>query len=275
MDPETAIPTCYRHPDRETRLSCSQCGKPTCVECTHRAAVGQKCPECAAPDGRSRVIHARDIRSGGFASAPFTYGTIGVCAGVLLLTFVPGLGDVVFGFMVQQNAAIAQGQLWRLITPVFLHLQLFHIFFNMFALNIFGPTMEREVGSGSFAALYLASGLAGSVAFYFLGGAGGALGASGAVFGLFGAWLAAAVRNRGTLQGQANLRGLGMLLAINLGITFIIPRIAWQAHIGGLVAGFAIMMAWQQLGMDRLSAAKRVWSAVAVGVACVALVVLA
>ena len=61
MDRETALPTCYRHPDRETRLACSRCERPICVECMHTGSVGQKCPECAAPTGRSRVITARDL----------------------------------------------------------------------------------------------------------------------------------------------------------------------------------------------------------------------
>ena len=242
------------------------------------ASVGQRCPDCARPQGRSRVITADDIRAqnSGWRSAPFTYSVIGICIGVFVLAFLPQTQPLVFGLLVQDNAAVRDGQLWRLLTSAFLHMQVFHILFNMYALSIFGPPMERQVGSASFAALYVASALAGSGAFLVLGQPGGrALGASGAVFGLFGAWLASSARNRHSLQGRANLQSLGMLLVLNLVITFVIPRIAWQAHVGGLIAGGIIAWLWFSVGMDRQSAPKRIGVASVVGAIALAVTVLA
>jgi MFS family permease len=103
---------------------------------------------------------------------------------------------------------LAQGELWRLFTSMFLHSLglLVHIIFNMYALYLFGPPLEREVGSAPLAALNQARGLAGGALFYLLVPGGQAVGASGAIFGLFGAWLVASYRNRHTFQGRANLQ---------------------------------------------------------------------
>jgi membrane associated rhomboid family serine protease len=135
-------------------------------------------------------------------------------------TFLPGVGD---------------GALWQLITSQFLHVQLWHIAGNMLALWILGPQLEAALGRTRFLALYLLSGLTGSVAVLWLSPEGGlTLGASGAIFGLFGAFAVIAHKVRG------DLRSIGALLAINLVITFAVPNISWQGHLGGLVGGAAI-----------------------------------
>jgi len=252
VDTETSLPTCYRHPDRETRLSCSSCGRPTCVDCVRSAAVGQKCLECAAPDSRARVITAEQIRGSARAGAPVAMAILGVCVGLFVLGFaVPGVGETLFLNGAQSNAAVAGGQWYRLFTSAFLHADLTHVLFNMWALYVFGPPLERQAGSVPFAALYVSSALAGGAAYYLLGGDGFAVGASGAIFGLFGAWIAASLRTRHTLAGRASLRQLLTLLAINLALPLLFPRIAWQAHAGGLVAGFLIAMAWGRLDRQR------------------------
>ncbi len=276
VDAETALPTCYRHPDRETRLSCSTCDRPICVDCMRTASVGQKCPECATPDKRARVITADRLRAEGRRTAPFSYGVIGICVALFLTSFVPALGDPVYTFGIQHNPSVAAGQWYRLITAAFLHSPggIWHIGFNMWALSVFGPTLERQVGTAAFGALYLSSALAGGAVFYFLAPAGSAVGASGAVFGLFGAWLAASYRDRRTLHGRANLQQLLMLLGLNLAITFVFPRIAWQAHLGGLVAGFGIVMAWAAVGNRPDAPRLRTLIAAAVGVLALAAVIL-
>lgn len=261
MDAETTsqtIPTCYRHGDRETRLSCSSCGRPICVECTRSAPVGQKCPECAAPTGRSKVITAGQLYGGTLRQrAPVVFGIIAACVVVYLI--LPIVAPQVAVNLDQDNAAVADGQLWRLATAAFLHAGPIHILLNMYALYLFGPGIERQVGSAPFLSLYVGSAMAGGAAFFLYdaltpGGAGSAVGASGAIFGLFGAALAAAYSSRRTVAGREGLRSLLTLLAINAVIPLALPQIAWQAHAGGLVAGFAIAMAWRRIG-DRRGAA--------------------
>jgi len=246
MDPETSVPTCYRHPDRQTRLSCTSCERPICTECLTHASVGQRCPDCAKPS--APVMDAAEAQRRA-ARAPFTKGVIAVAAAVYLVTVFGGpVGDLVFALGAHSNPEIAQGQWWRPLTAMFLHSPgfLLHIVFNMLLLWILGRPIEREVGSAAFAALYLGAGLGGAVAYFFLAGDTPAVGASGAVFGLFGAWLAAGLRNRDNLQGQMLLRQIGPLVILNVVISFT-PGIAWQAHFGGLLAGFVIAWLWGRL----------------------------
>lgn len=247
--PQTAeTPVCYRHPGRGTRLSCSNCGRPICVECSVDASVGQKCPECAVPEGRNRVITGRDVRRrAATRNNPVTVGIIAIAA----VVFVLGILDQGLEIRLLRNFALTpdaidSGEWYRIITSAFLHGSAYHILFNMWALWIFGGPLEREVGSGPFAALYFASAIAGGAAYLLADPTGIAVGASGAVFGLFGAWLAAAVRNRHTVAGRANLQTLVVLLGINLALPLFVPRIAWEAHVGGLVAGVVITLVWQR-----------------------------
>jgi membrane associated rhomboid family serine protease len=268
------LPTCYRHPDRETRLACSVCERPVCVECVRPAPVGQRCPEHA--QGAPRVVTAQDIRAGDRRSAPFSYAVLGVCVAVAVVgLLLPPLQLELFRFGAQINVAVAAGQWWRVFTSAFLHVDLMHLGFNMWALYLFGPPLEREAGSVPFAALYLSSALAGSAAFYLLVPDGQAVGASGAIFGLFGAWLAAAVRTRRTMAGRANLRSLLVLLAINAALPFFVPTIAWQAHLGGMVAGFTIAGTWLVMGRRGAgSAAARTVAAALVGLVALAAVLM-
>ncbi len=274
MSIQPYLPTCYRHPDRETRLACSHCGRPVCVDCVRAAAVGQHCLECSAPDRRTRVITAAELRAGQ-PSTPASMAILAISAAVYLAGFlVPDAAVVLFERGAQINPLVAQGQWYRLITGAFLHspATITHILFNMWALYVFGPQLERQVGSGPFLALYLASALAGGALYYVLGGSAPAVGASGAIFGLFGAWLAASYRNRHTLAGAAGLRQLLVLLAINLALPVIFPAIAWQAHVGGLAAGFGISTLWGMGGgLDNPTARTAV--ATAVGLAALLVVI--
>lgn len=128
---------------------------------------------------------------------------------------------------------IAQGQYYRLLTAMFLHAGFTHLLFNMLSLWWIGGPLEAALGRARYLALYAVSGLAGSALTYLLAAPNApSLGASGAIFGLFGA--------TGVLMRRLNydMRPLFALLVINLIITFTPGfNIAWQAHVGGLVAG--------------------------------------
>ncbi|HWB71714.1 MAG TPA: rhomboid family intramembrane serine protease, partial [Egibacteraceae bacterium] len=200
------------------------------------------------------------------------HGILAVCVGLFAAgLLLPGLGQELFAWGSQRNPLVTAGQWYRLFTSAFLHAGLAHVLFNMWALYLFGPGLERDVGSAPFAALYLSSALAGGAAFYLWGAPVPAVGASGAIFGLFGAWLAAAFRARHTVAGRAGFQQLLMLLGINLALPLVVPGIAWQAHLGGLVAGAAIALAWALPGLRRPGGRSAV--AAAVGIVALAVVV--
>ena len=275
MDERTGTTVCYRHPDRPTRLSCSSCGRPICVECSRDAAVGQKCPECAKPTGRHRVVDARRaLGPPTMATAPVSFTIIGIAVAAFLL----GMASDQFRVetlvrFAQYNAAIAAGDWWRVFTSAFLHANVTHILFNMYALYLFGPRMEQEVGSVPFAGLYFASAAGGGALSYLLGPAGGvSVGASGAIFGLFGAWLFVSYRIRHTPAGRAMFNQLGILLAINMALPLIIRNIDWRAHVGGLLVGVAIAALWARFAAGQPDA-RRIRTSIAAA-AIVLLVIL-
>lgn len=205
-------------------------------------------------------------RTGG---APATKAFLGLAVGFWLLSML-GMRGQLYEMFAQANILVAAGEWWRIFTPVLVHADGFtHILFNMWALWVLGPQIERGVGSWPFVVLYLASAGAGGAFMYVLGGldAPFAVGASGAIFGLFGVWLNWAVRRRNTAQGRFLLRQIGFLLLLNAALPFIITSIAWEAHLGGLIAGFVIGELW--------SRARNENARVAVAVAIAALAVLA
>lgn len=224
---------CYRHPDRQSFVLCQRCGRTICPECQTPAAVGFHCPECmrearqSAPRTAPRVVTA--LRSG--SSAPVvTWTIIGLCVAVYLLQLLSG-GSVTNALF--YHPVLTEYQPWRMLTSLFVHSEqsFLHIVFNMYSLLIFGPILERALGRWRFVALYLLSGLGGSVAVLLIDPRIGVVGASGAIFGLFGAFFVIQRRLGG------NSLQLVIVIGINLMIGFVIPNIAWQAHIGGLVAG--------------------------------------
>jgi membrane associated rhomboid family serine protease len=184
----------------------------------------------------------------GFDGAPFVKWTVILTVGIHLV----GLGsaearDWLYSNLQHDNIDLANGELWRMLSHALLHSQgsLLHILFNMYALYLFGPTLERRVGSAAFAGMYAASAVAGSAAAFFLGPITmRAVGASGAVFGLFGAWLYVSWKMRSSVQGRAQFNQLAVLLAINLALPLFIPNVAWQAHVGGLAAGLLLAWVW-------------------------------
>jgi rhomboid protease GluP len=139
------------------------------------------------------------------------------------------------------NPYIIEGQYWRLITPIFLHIGLMHLLFNQYALSIFGREIESLFGTARFAAIYLLTGMFGSLASFAFSPAVSA-GASGAIFGIIGAMAAFLLRNRETLgqKGREHFRGLLTMIALNIFLGVTIPGIDNYGHMGGLISGLIL-----------------------------------
>lgn len=271
---ESTVTTCYRHPDRPTRLSCSNCGRPICVECSYDASVGQKCPECSVPEGRAQVIQARQVIGRPTAqTSPVSFGIMGVTIAIFVAGFLsPQLDQWLLENLALVNFLVADGEWYRIFTAALLHGGLMHILFNMYALYLFGPRLEQQVGSGAFAALYVAAAGAGGAASYIFGPPLQiSVGASGAIFGLFGAWLFVAWKMRTTPGGRAMFNQLFVLLAINLALPLLVPGIDWRAHMGGLAAGLGIAWLWSLFAVGRPNA-RTIRTVIAIGVAVAALI---
>ena len=241
-DGTTEVPTCFRHPDRQTYLSCTRCGRPACPDCLRPAPVGHQCVECVR-EGSQGARRATAPFGGRPVSAPVvTWVLIGLNVAFYIAEWVSL--QVVYQLELV-GTGVAHGQPYRLITAAFLHeprlygLGPAHIIFNMWALYIVGPPLERLLGHARYLALYLLSALGGSILFYLLAPAPAqSLGASGAIFGLFGAFFVVARRLR------LDARWVVFLIVLNLGITFALPNIAWQGHIGGLITGGLLAAAY-------------------------------
>ena len=231
---------CYRHPDRQSFVLCQRCGRTICGECQTPAPVGVICPECmreqraSAPRTKPAVL-SRARAASGRGAPVVTYSLIGITLVVYLLQLVPGLAVTNWLYFSPLAMSEIAFQPWRLITSVFVHSTtlIFHVLLNMYTLWIFGQLLENVLGRGRFLALYLISGLAGSVGVIWLADHNtSVVGASGAIFGLMGAFLVIQRRLGG------NATQLLVLVGINLVIGFIPGlNIAWQAHLGGLVGG--------------------------------------
>jgi membrane associated rhomboid family serine protease len=250
---DTGTPVCYRHPKRETWVRCQRCGRPICPECQTQAAVGVQCPECVregqAGMPRRAPAVVRALRPSG--TPIVTFVLIGLCVLAYIAQFLSGQALTEAWFL---DPSRIESEPWRLITSAFLHAPNFipHLLFNMYALFIFGPALERFLGRARYLALYLVGALGGSIGVVLLyqlavatNGAsskwldgflawGPALGASGAIFALMGALL--------VLRKAMGLRLTQILIVVvvNVAFGFIAPGIAWQAHLGGLGVGAAI-----------------------------------
>jgi rhomboid protease GluP len=147
--------------------------------------------------------------------------------------------DLFAAYGAKINQAIIAGQLWRLVTPIFLHASLIHIGFNMYALFALGPSLERYYGRTRYLLLYFVSGIAGNVvSFYFSPYE--SLGASTSIFGLVSAEGVFVYRNRELFgrQARAMLGNLFLIVAVNL-MLGLSPGIDNWGHIGGLLGGLA------------------------------------
>jgi membrane associated rhomboid family serine protease len=228
--------TCYRHPNRETAVSCSNCGRPICPDCMTPSPVGMRCPECSKQ--RTKVVRGVGGTSLG-TTAPATFALIAINVAVFLAEIAGGGGgltpqgsSLIFNFGLF-GPSVAEGEWYRLLTSGFLHASLFHIGFNMVALYFLGRILEPGIGTARFLAVYFVSLFAGSLGALLLSPDALTYGASGAVFGIFGATFVIA-RHRG-IAGLAS--SVGIILVLNLVFTLGNPEISIGGHLGGLVGG--------------------------------------
>jgi membrane associated rhomboid family serine protease len=265
--------TCYRHPDRETGLSCSECGRPICVDCMTVAPVGIRCPEHATTSGKNGPaprIPTVTRRAVSRDSTLVTKVLIGLNALFYLVGVAQGAGiDSPGGHFYEKlwlyGPWVADGDWWRLITAAFLHASMLHIIFNMLALWWIGGPLEAAIGHWRFLVIYGVAGLAGSAGALVATPQAVTVGASGAIFGLLGAMLVIQWQQTGTIAGPALT-----LVLINLAITFAVPNISYGGHIGGLIGGALATLALTHFGTRHVAYARvtpvAVVSLVAIGV---------
>jgi membrane associated rhomboid family serine protease len=270
--------TCYRHPNRETGVSCSSCGRPICPDCMTPTPVGMRCPECSRQ--RTRVTRGMG-QATLFSAAPATLILIALNVAAFLAEVASASGGLgvgnssAVGEFGLRGVSVAEGEWYRLLTGAFLHYDFFHILFNMAALYFLGRILEPGIGTLRFVFLYLASLFGGAFGALLLSGSETlTIGASGAVFGIFGAtFVIARARGIDALAGT-----VGLIILINLAISFSTPRISLGGHLGGLVAGvicmFVIVAGERgKLGARRLPAELLAMTAVAVAAAIGALAI--
>jgi membrane associated rhomboid family serine protease len=285
---------CYRHTGRETYIRCQRCNKPICPDCMRPASVGFHCPDCVS-EGAKQTRSGRTAYGGERPGNPALTSMvlIGINAAVWLLVvatgwqtsrvidwlslhalglcnvadgrnWYPGVTDEATCQSIPADwvPGVADGAWWQLLTSTFLHVDVWHIGFNMLALWFLGPQLELVIGRARFLALYLLSGLAGSACVYWLSGEQtSTLGASGAVYGLMAALLIVAFKVGGQVQT--------ILVWIGINVVFtLVGGFSWQGHVGGFVAGAAIM------GLFVYAPRKRRTQVQVAGLVLIALVVL-
>ncbi|MGO9447392.1 MAG: rhomboid family intramembrane serine protease [Solirubrobacteraceae bacterium] len=242
--------TCYRHPSRETGVSCSSCGRPICPDCMTSTPVGMRCPECSRQ--RTKVVRMRDM-----ATVPrVTYGLIAINV-IAFLTEQGQLtlfGSSIHGRVIDEGVLWRYGvgvehQYWRLVSSAFLHENLLHIGFNMYLLYLLGMLLEPAIGSLRFATIYATALLCGSFGALFATAA-PSLGASGAIFGLMGAAVVELRSRRMSVMES----GIGGLIVLNLILSFTIANISVGAHIGGLIGGALAALAIRSADDRRMPA---------------------
>lgn len=273
--PQPVVPVCYRHPKRETYVRCTRCDRPICPDCMHDASVGHQCPECVA-EGRRTQRPVRTAFGGTLRGAQgyVTSTLIGLNVLMMLAAAASSRGgDSLFGgegfggliggltplhvwgalvpgpttfvsaaggqaHIVGTAAGVVGGEYYRLVTSMFLHYGLLHLVMNMWALWVLGRNLEAALGPLRFLALYLISGLGGSVSVYlFATPHAPTAGASGAIFGLFAALFVVLKR-----LGR-DTSSVIPILVINLAISFV-PGISLAAHLGGFVTGGIVAAAF-------------------------------
>jgi membrane associated rhomboid family serine protease len=275
-----APPTCFRHPGRETYVSCVRCGRPACPDCLRSAAVGQQCVDCVR-GGHQGARPAAGIFGGrpGSRRAVVTWTLVGINIVLYLVEWArPGLANdwemLGLGRFTPGGplVGVATGQWYRLITSAFLpppgfsNLGPLDIIFNLWALILVGPAVERTLGPVRYLTVYLLSAIGGSVLFYYLAPfTEPALGASGAIFGLLGAWFVVA-RKLGL-----DSRWLVAVVVLNLVFDLALrSQIAWQAHVGGLLTGGLLTAAFAYAPRKQRVLVSAAATAVLLGLAAVA-----
>jgi membrane associated rhomboid family serine protease len=249
--------TCYRHSNRVTGVSCSNCGNPICPDCMTPTPVGMRCPDCSA-----QKTPVRNLRS--MAVEPIaTYELIALNVAIY---FGASSSPTAYSNLVLAGPYVANGDWWRLITAGFLHDQLWHVGLNMLALFWLGRMIEPALGHARFLGIYFASLLTGSLGVILLSPNTETLGASGAIYGLLGAAIVMA-RNR---QIDLMQSGLIPILVLNLGLTFVMAgKLSIGGHIGGLIGGLIVTFLVEEIARRRRSTSwiPAIVACVVVGVA--------
>ena len=260
------MPTCYRHPDRESYIRCQRCNRTICPDCMHEAAVGYQCPTCVAEGARStrqgRTPYG-GLRSGNPALTSLVLILINVGVWLAIVATGGSNSRLVDQLALRPDGLCAfgnqgldvpeatcsgtwlpgfvDGAWWQPLTATFTHVEIWHLGFNMLALWFLGPQLELAIGRLRFLAVYLLSGLTGSLLVLWASPDFQAtLGASGAIFGLMGALLVLAYKVGG------NVSQIATWLLLNAVITFTVPSISWQGHLGGFLGGalIAAIIVW-------------------------------
>ena len=256
--------TCYRHPGRETAVSCSNCGRPICPDCMTTSPVGMRCPECARHTTPVRTI--RQVRPTGYQVtlaliAINVAAFVGEGGGVFTLTGAPGSSWLLSHGWLAAGYIQVNHDYWRLVTSAFLHADLLHILSNMYVLYWVGRLLEPAIGRRRFIGTYFAGLFAGSFGVIIASPNVVTIGASGAIFGLLGAAFTEAQR-RGVDQVRNQLV---ILIVFNLILTLSLPGISIGAHVGGLIGGGLATLGFNQ--GDRMRSQAVGWSA------CIAIMV--
>ena len=224
--------TCYRHPNRETGVHCSNCGRPICPDCMTPTPVGMRCPECSKQRTQVRTLRSTTTEP------VVTYALIAInvllflAEGQFQIGSTSG-GTQLFNKFALNGPAVADGDYWRIVTSGFLHAGLLHILFNMYLLYLLGNMLEPAIGSVRFAIVYFVALFAGSLGALIVSPDALTVGASGAVFGLMGA-AAVELSARGINPMET---GIGGLIIFNLLFSFVFSGISIGGHIGGLIGG--------------------------------------
>ena len=230
--------TCYRHPNRETGVACSNCGRPICPDCMTSTPVGMRCPDCARQTTKVRVGPGAFSPTAGKMPATIALIAINVIVFIIELagggtSSFSGGGSVIHDFGLR-GPDVANGDWWRVITGGFLHAGFLHLLLNMYVLYVAGSILEPGIGTPRFLGIYFVSLVAGSLGALIADPNSLTVGASGAIFGLMAAVVVIA-RGRGVEQLASQF---GLFIVLNLVLTFSISGISVGGHIGGLIGGF-------------------------------------
>ncbi|MFF3026435.1 MULTISPECIES: rhomboid family intramembrane serine protease [unclassified Microbacterium] len=272
---------CYRHPDRQSFVLCQRCMRTVCPECQTQAAVGVICPECMKEDRKNRTPAQKKAArrwggGGAIATATrsgrpvVTYALLAVTSFIGLLQLIPGgFGDQITDLLyfrsvyLYPNLSVFPFEPWRLLTALFVHGSFIHLALNMLALWMLGQIVEPMLGRSRFLALYLISGLGGSVVAACLAPLNGLVGASGAIFGLMAALLIIG-RHLG-----GNVTGILIILGVNFAFGLFAGGISWQAHLGGIITGALVAFVYTRTRRRE----QRVWQIVLLAVITILLIV--
>jgi len=190
---------------------------------------------------------ASSSRRSQFRSTPAV--VVLILVNVLVFLFEISVGDwndpeVLYRIgALEPSAVVEQGEYWRLFTALFLHGGFLHLAFNLFALYVLGPPLERSIGTMRFLACYLISGLASSAGVVALNELGlvrvaEVIGASGCIMGVVGAWAGFLLRHRHAPSAKQRLANIGLIVVIQIAFDLTTPQVSMASHMCGLVAGF-------------------------------------